>query len=205
MQGMNMKSQFMRFHPFYQSSIVFVGFGESEAFAVFQEYQVGSIAAGKLRAVKSHETSVSRGTSAIVVPRGQRDMIEMFYRGIYPELWERLLNIIGEVAGKYNKTTPENAKMIVDDVKNGLEEEISSRYIAPLIDAVEMLPRHDLATLAEALVSLTAFRARMQVEEPETVGGPIDVAVISKGEGFVWIKRKDPIKDSKWTTSVVLS
>jgi len=24
----------------------------------------------------------------------------------------------------------------------------------------------------------------------ETVGGPIDVAVISKGEGFVWIKRK---------------
>jgi len=24
----------------------------------------------------------------------------------------------------------------------------------------------------------------------ETVGGPIDVAVISKGDGFVWIKRK---------------
>jgi hypothetical protein len=26
--------------------------------------------------------------------------------------------------------------------------------------------------------------------DPETVGGPIDVAVISKGDGFVWIKRK---------------
>jgi len=24
----------------------------------------------------------------------------------------------------------------------------------------------------------------------ETVGGPIDVAVISKGDGFIWIKRK---------------
>jgi len=24
----------------------------------------------------------------------------------------------------------------------------------------------------------------------ETVGGPIDVAVLSKGDGFVWIKRK---------------
>jgi hypothetical protein len=24
----------------------------------------------------------------------------------------------------------------------------------------------------------------------ETVGGPIDVAIISKGEGFVWVKRK---------------
>ena len=26
--------------------------------------------------------------------------------------------------------------------------------------------------------------------EEETVAGPIDVAVISKGDGFVWIKRK---------------
>jgi len=24
----------------------------------------------------------------------------------------------------------------------------------------------------------------------ESVGGPVDVAVISKGDGFVWIKRK---------------
>jgi hypothetical protein len=24
----------------------------------------------------------------------------------------------------------------------------------------------------------------------ETVGGPIDVAVISRGDGFIWIKRK---------------
>ena len=26
--------------------------------------------------------------------------------------------------------------------------------------------------------------------DAETVGGPIDVAVISKSEGFIWIKRK---------------
>ena len=26
--------------------------------------------------------------------------------------------------------------------------------------------------------------------DAETVGGPIDVAVISKGDGFIWIKRK---------------
>jgi hypothetical protein len=24
----------------------------------------------------------------------------------------------------------------------------------------------------------------------ESVGGPVDVAVISKGDGFIWIKRK---------------
>jgi hypothetical protein len=40
---------------------------------------------------------------------------------------------------------------------------------------------------------LRPLGARMSADERETVAGPIDVAVLSKGEGFVWIKRKDPI------------
>jgi hypothetical protein len=39
------------------------------------------------------------------------------------------------------------------------------------------------------MVSITSFRQQISPEE-ETVGGPIDVAVISKGDGFVWINRK---------------
>jgi hypothetical protein len=31
----------------------------------------------------------------------------------------------------------------------------------------------------------------MSVIQKEYVGGPIDIAVLSKGEGFVWAKRKD--------------
>jgi hypothetical protein len=33
----------------------------------------------------------------------------------------------------------------------------------------------------------------MSVLQKEYVGGPIDIAVLSKGEGFVWAKRKDPM------------
>ena len=36
---------------------------------------------------------------------------------------------------------------------------------------------------------LTSFR-RHVTPDAETVGGPIDVAVISRGDGFIWIKRK---------------
>lgn len=43
--------------------------------------------------------------------------------------------------------------------------------------------------MAEALVNLTKFRRRVTTAR-ETVGGPIDVAVITKGDGFVWVKRK---------------
>ena len=43
--------------------------------------------------------------------------------------------------------------------------------------------------MAESLISLTSLKRRMTSSE-ESVGGPVDVAFISKGDGFVWIKRK---------------
>ena len=43
--------------------------------------------------------------------------------------------------------------------------------------------------MAEALINLTSLKRRVSPEE-ETVGGPTDVAVITKGDGMVWIKRK---------------
>ena len=45
------------------------------------------------------------------------------------------------------------------------------------------------ASMAETLVNLTSFKRKVTLDD-ETVGGPIDVAVVSKGDGFVWIKRK---------------
>ena len=54
---------------------------------------------------------------------------------------------------------------------------------------VSSLPKDELGSMAEALVNLTKFRRRVS-QERETVGGPIDVAVITKGDGFVWVKRK---------------
>ena len=54
---------------------------------------------------------------------------------------------------------------------------------------VNALPKDELAAMAEALVNLTAFKRRL-TGTLETVGGPIDVAVISKGDGLVWVKRK---------------
>lgn len=43
--------------------------------------------------------------------------------------------------------------------------------------------------MAESLVSLTSLKRRVS-NETESVGGPTDVALISKGDGFVWVKRK---------------
>ena len=56
-----------------------------------------------------------------------------------------------------------------------------------------MLPKDELASMAESLVSITSFKRKVG-KGSETVGGPIDVAIISKGNGFIWVKRKHYFK-----------
>jgi hypothetical protein len=66
-------------------------------------------------------------------------------------------------------------------------------HIDPVLDAVAGFPKDQLAEMAESLINITSLRKKFSIDE-ETVGGPIDVAVISKGDGFVWIKRKHYFK-----------
>ncbi len=76
-------------------------------------------------------------------------------------------------------------KLLVD----GLSSVRRDAYWYPVIQVVGVLPKDELASMAESLVNLTSFKRKVSLQA-ETVGGPIDVAVISKGDGFVWVKRK---------------
>jgi hypothetical protein len=62
-------------------------------------------------------------------------------------------------------------------------------HSSPIVDIVDHLPKEELAAMAEAFVNLTSYK-RHVTSQAETVGGPIDVALISRGDGFIWIKRK---------------
>ena len=68
-------------------------------------------------------------------------------------------------------------------------EEKQREYWQPVLSITASLPKDELAAMAEALVNLTKFRRRVTTAR-ETVGGPIDVALITRGDGFVWVKRK---------------
>ena len=62
-------------------------------------------------------------------------------------------------------------------------------YTEPVVTATRYLNKDELGVMAETLVNLVSFRKRVTLTS-ETVGGPIDVAVITKGDGFIWMKRK---------------
>ena len=66
---------------------------------------------------------------------------------------------------------------------------IQENYINKLIDIVAFLSKEDLADMAESLVRITSIKCHVSSYQ-DSVGGPVDVAVITKGDGFVWLKRK---------------
>jgi len=182
------------FHPHDRSWIAFVGIGEAEPFPVLLEYQVGSIVAGRLRWAKTDQAEVNRANSAIVVPLAQRDAIDMFFRGIDPGLDAKLDDMLARslyhgFAKKDRRYHRGKVEKIQKEFRRLLEQDIDERYKAPLIASVDALPQQGLARIAEALVRLTAFRARISIGQKETVDGETNVAVVSKGEGFIWSKR----------------
>jgi hypothetical protein len=64
-----------------------------------------------------------------------------------------------------------------------------NNFIDGILDAVDSFNMSDVANMAESLVSLTYLQRHISSSE-ESVGGPVDVAVITKVNGFQWVKHK---------------
>jgi hypothetical protein len=160
------------------------------------QYRVGTVAAGKLRYAKVDEARVG-AADAVVVPFAQRDTIDMIIGGIHPRLRDKLIEDVERWMpnGKNGKAkNPERIEKRKKKFASYIREEILQRYDQPFMGAVSALPRQDLAKMAEALVNLTAFLMHMTADQDETVAEPIDVALLSKCDGFTWVRHKELIR-----------
>ncbi len=194
------------------SGVVIAGFGELDTFPVLDEFLLEGIALDKLKYKRLRTERIDLRTSAAIIPFAQREMVDTFMQGVDPsylKVEEGFLNDIFDsyaaaISRNLQKYTPEEqeklkdnlvsaGKDILDDFKNKLESHRKVKYIDPVTNVVSFLPKDELAAMAESLVNLTSFKRKVTMES-ETVGGPVDVALISKGDGFIWIKRKHYFK-----------
>ncbi len=116
---------------------------------------------------------------------------------LFKDYAEILIDYIGEYndkeKNKLKKKMADIGNRILQDHDEKLAKHRRENYVMPVVSVVSILPKDELAAMAEALVNLTSFKRKVSMQS-ETVGGPISVAVISKGDGFVWIKRKHYFK-----------
>ncbi len=84
---------------------------------------------------------------------------------------------------KDNGLSDENINLIIGDCNNKLQLPLGVPAM-PIQDAIDLVK-----FLAESCVNFSRF-----TPGPQFIGGPIDLAVITKHEGFKWIERKHYFK-----------
>ncbi len=194
------------------SGIVIVGFGDKDTFPALESFHIEGITNDRLKYIQTVSIQIDIKNSAAVVPFAQSEMVTTFMEGVYPgcrefhesymsKLFEEYPKIIVDNITKYNnvekyqlleKLNKINVK-VLEDFRKDIDNFIKKEYVDPITSVVEYLPKDELAAMAESLVNLTSFKRKVTMVT-ETVGGPIDVAVISKGDGFIWMKRKHYFK-----------
>ena len=189
------------------TGLIFCGFGEDEIYPQLIPINISIVVDNRLRFYinELRSASISNNNNAAVCPFAQTDVIDTILSVIDPLLDNIYLKNFNALFKKYNEAILEsigntnpllteqiknlNTDVIVQELNSTNQQIKRENYINPLMNAVSNLAKDDLAEMAESLIYLTYLKRRITFAE-ESVGGPVDVAVISKGDGFVWIKRK---------------
>ncbi|HKY28107.1 MAG TPA: hypothetical protein VJM12_09190 [Pyrinomonadaceae bacterium] len=196
-----------RILPF--SGVVVAGFGEDDLYPCLISYQMEGVADNVLKYKEDLEYKIGSGLSATLVPFAQKEMIYGFMDGATVEYRQVIKGALDELFDKYPQHVIKQLKGmskkkrtdllthlksdgadLLDKCWDAVNEWMKKNNSDPILDTIEVLPIAELASMAESLVNLTSFKRRVTLRVPETVGGPIDVAVITKGDGFIWINRK---------------
>ena len=191
------------------TGIVFVGFGEDAIFPSVYPINVSGAFDNRMRysVDKDKADDIGSECTSVICPFAQTDVMMTFIDGISPELREKVTEAqqnsvdmahqiiyqqladagVSEDILKIVEET--NLEKVKEEYFNGMKEHLLETRSKGLFNAVESFNVEELANMAENLVSITNLQRHITSSE-ETVGGPVDVAVITRCEGFIWVKRK---------------
>jgi hypothetical protein len=189
------------------TGIVIAGFGRDEIFPSLATFETDGYIGNQVKVSRLDVKSVSKSMRSLIRPFAQNDIVHRFMEGIDPYysyyvdglmqtlFVEGCLKVFERWAPTAKKTDKARnairqlALKQIREIDNKANDYRRDKFWLPTTQMVSLLPKDELAHLAESLVELTALHRKVS-RELETVGGPIDVAVISKSDGFVWVRRK---------------
>lgn len=193
----------------YQTGLVFGGFGQDEIFPCMSSIIVDGKSAFGVRwwdLSKPIDMDRWKDGLAYIMPFAQHDIAQLFIEGI-EDSYLRFMETT--ILGALGKKSEDVVKSYVPSADKTVELELQRKedkaalksimedfddlrrksIVDPMLSVVQNLPKEEMAAMAESLVEITSLRRRMD-SEVESVAGPVDVVVISKGDGLIWMKRK---------------
>lgn len=191
------------------TGLVLAGYGKTQFYPDLKAYKIYGIFFGKVMKVLDSGKCKGAQAYSAIVPFAQEDEVHTFIQGASKQILNYHIDLYNESFDLMKISLTKELTSISDSISSQQIHEILERnqaeflssfgtkrteflslnYIQKVTAMLSSLAKVDLAYMAESLVNLTAFKRKVSYDS-DTVGGPIDVAVISKGDGFIWIKRK---------------
>lgn len=207
------KILFRRYSKLLSSSgIVVAGFGEHDLYPGYHEFAVYGFVLDHFLYDDSGGTAASIGAPSVIKPFATTGMVETFMLGFSEEVYTLVMTqfntsvqaLCEEVRKELGAGAIPNLDKHTSEAFKAYQaawtKAVADAHFRPLQEVVASLPVDEMAELAETLVSLQSLKEKV-TSPTESVGGPVDVAVITRHEGLIWINRKhyfDPEKNPRY-------
>jgi hypothetical protein len=184
-----------------ETGVVLAGYGQEEIFPSFTHIRVFGHIGNTLFWTAANNYSITHDNEAWIQPFAQSSMIDRFTDGFDSMLFsinhECGTELIDSVFNDLSSAGFQIPAAQIATIKGRRHPEFMKNFrdrnwdenFYPLRRVLNSLSVAEMGHLAESLLVLEALRERV-TSPSESVGGPIDVAVVTKAEGLVWLKRK---------------
>ncbi len=185
-----------------RTTLVFAGYGEDEPYPSICKYEVIGISKSKLQWQPCGCASISDEHESNILTSGQSDIIYAIEFGIqddrvgvirrkFQDLIDNLLNenMLDSLKSKINY--PAIRQEITDIIT-----ESGRKHLRQHLEAIKQFDLQKMACLAENLIKATELHRKISSRQ-ESVGGLVDLAVITREDGFQWLNRKSWYEPSK--------
>ncbi|MGJ5008413.1 hypothetical protein ACQR05_11620 [Bradyrhizobium oligotrophicum] len=194
-----------------ETGIVIAGYGTRDYFPSYVEFSCLGFVADRLCSTENGDHAITPRDSGFFKAFATTAMADTFTMGFGPDVYalvqSHLRKVLHEfadrIAAEVGAAVP-NVEILVNEMVAAHTDrwtgDVFEKHGRPLRRVIGSLPTDELAELAETLVMLESLKEKV-TRPSESVGGPIDVAIITKHEGFVWAKRKlyfDPKLNSRF-------
>lgn len=186
------------------TGIVFSGFGDDQYFPAVIKFDVWGFLKSDFLYSEDDGNSceISHNTPSGIFQFAMTSSIDTFTTGVGADTYAEVQRAyqqnaqalvtqvlsahnINALPGDFHQTLSASASAFSDDWLN----KMMAVHYHPMKRVIASLPIPEMVHLAETLIVLQSLKERITTHS-ESVGGPVDIAVITKSEGLVWIKRK---------------
>jgi hypothetical protein len=191
------------------TGLVFGGYGDEDRYPVVTTWFVSAIINGIVKRTESSTDAIDTDTRSRIRVFADSEVTNAFIRGVDFNLERRfyggfqtMMNVLVE---KVVSAFPEADASKRANVMQNFQQDFVPRYLQsfhmmmaqyqqsafvnPILRVLEIASRKELGDTARELVGLNIFKKRIMAQK-ETVGGAIDVAVISRDGGFQWASKQ---------------